>query len=132
MLNEALRLVSLVTSHTATLMVVIVWMFGVWALWTMPWHARKRRYIVAYWPWSWWLKWWGFDAQTMPWRTAYFLPETIDDPVLRAHEAIHFDQMDREGTFRFCVKYLWYAWKLGYHANPFEIEAYAKAEGNVR
>ena len=87
----------------------------------------KPRFVTAHWPVSWFLKRNQFWAIPNPFtRTVYCLPEYIDDPVMRGHELVHFEQMDREGTIRFCIKYLWFAWKYGYHANPYEIEAYAR------
>jgi hypothetical protein len=89
--------------------------------------TRKPRFIVAYWPISWFLRRNQFWAIPNPFtRTVYCLPQHIDDPVMRGHEMVHFEQMDREGTIRFCVKYLWFAWRYGYHDNPLEKEAYAR------
>lgn len=88
---------------------------------------RAPRFIVAPWWVTWFLKRNQFWAIPNPiTRTVYCLPEYIDDPVMRGHELVHFEQMDREGTLRFCVKYLWFAWKYGYRGNPFEQEAYAR------
>jgi hypothetical protein len=45
------------------------------------------------------------------------------------HEAVHFEQMDRDGTFTFVVKYLYYWVRFGYDNNPYEIEAYGRGKG---
>lgn len=87
---------------------------------------RNPRFVHAWGPWSWFLKRNDFIAIPMPWGTVYCLPEYIDDPIMRGHERVHFEQMDREGTLRFIVKYLCFAWKHGYRENPFEVEAYAR------
>jgi hypothetical protein len=74
-----------------------------------------------------WLRWHDFWAVPNPFtRTVYCLPEHIDDPIMRGHELVHFEQMDREGTLRWCIKYLWYAWRYGYASNPYEVAAYAR------
>ena len=87
---------------------------------------RAPRFVAAPWPWSWFLRRKQLWAIPMPWRTVYCLPEHIDDPVMRGHELVHYEQMEREGTLRFCVTYLWYAWRYGYRNNPYEQEAYAR------
>lgn len=87
---------------------------------------RNPCFVPAWGPWAWFLKRNEFIAIPMPWGTVYCLEEHIDDPIMRGHEMVHFEQMDREGTFRFVVKYLWYALRYGYWQNPYEIEAYAR------
>lgn len=47
---------------------------------------------------------------------------SLDERVLR-HERVHVEQWRRYGLFGFLVRYLWYHFKYGYDANPFEIEA---------
>jgi hypothetical protein len=59
-------------------------------------------------------------------QIVYCLPQHIDDPIMRGHELVHFEQIDRDGLVRFCVQYLWWAWKFGYYANPYEVEAYQR------
>lgn len=84
-------------------------------------------FIIAPRPIAWFLRRNNFWAIPNPFtRKVYCLPEHIDDPVMRGHELVHFEQMDREGTIRFCVKYLWFAARYGYWNNPFEIEAYKR------
>jgi hypothetical protein len=86
----------------------------------------QPRFVYAYWPWSWFLRKNGFAAIPMPWRTVYCLPEYIDDHIMRGHELVHFEQMERDGTVWFCVRYLWLTWKHGYTNNPYEVEAYRR------
>ena len=69
----------------------------------------------------------GFMAIAMPWRTVYLMPKYFNHVQLRYHESIHIEQMDRDGTLRFCVKYLWWLWRHGYWANPYEVEAYRRS-----
>jgi hypothetical protein len=88
---------------------------------------REPKFILAPWWISWFLHRMYFWAIPNPFtRKVYCLPEYIDDPIMRGHELVHFEQMDREGTIRFCVKYLWFAWRHGYWNNPLEIEAYKR------
>jgi hypothetical protein len=98
----------------------------------MPTLRWQPRFIKAYWPWSWFLRRNEFWAIPMPWRTVYCLPEHIDDWIMRGHELVHFEQMERDGTVVFCVRYLWLALKHGYHNNPYEVEAYARFGHHMR
>lgn len=68
----------------------------------------------------------GAIAITMPWRRIYVLAEWQHDRVLQRHEMIHIEQMERDGTVRFCWRYLWWSARYGYRNNPYEIEAYAR------
>lgn len=47
---------------------------------------------------------------------------SLDERTLR-HEWVHMEQWRRYGLFGFLGRYLWYHFKVGYEANPFEIEA---------
>lgn len=88
---------------------------------------REVRFIIAPWWAAWFLRRNQFWAIPNPFtRVVYCLPEYIDDPVMRGHEMVHFEQIDREGTLRWCIKYLWFAWRYGYASNPYEREAYAR------
>ena len=53
---------------------------------------------------------------------AYPKPYEITDEMY-AHELCHLEQVEREGRFKFVVKYLWYCLRYGYDANPYEVEA---------
>lgn len=44
------------------------------------------------------------------------------------HELIHFYQAQREGALLWNIRYYWYLWRIGYMANPYEIEAYARMD----
>ena len=82
-------------------------------------------------PWRWFLTKCGYRAITMPWRSIYVLAPYLECPILRTHERVHVWQMDRDGTVRFCVLYLWYQIRYGYRGNPYEIEAYVIAGGGL-
>ena len=60
----------------------------------------------------------------MPWRTIYVLSEHFRSEELRYHEMIHIEQLERDGSLRFCTLYLYYLIRYGYRRNPYEIEAY--------
>lgn len=83
----------------------------------------RPHFVIAYWPWNWFLRRQGFAAITMPWRSIYVLPHWLDHRQLRRHELVHIAQMRREGTIRFCCRYLWLCVTVGYWNNPYEIEA---------
>ena len=70
----------------------------------------------------WFLRRFGYAAITMPWRVVYMLPGQSGVRLLR-HEAKHLEQMDRDGTFVFLIKYFWWMARYGYYLNPYEIEA---------
>lgn len=59
------------------------------------------------------------------------LPEVFDDPAIRAHEAHHIAQIDRDGWWWFwpkiCFDFIWH----GYDTSPYEIEA-RTVEDDVR
>ncbi len=59
----------------------------------------------------------------MPWLSIYVLEDWINDKKLRRHELVHISQMRRDGPVRMVVKYLYYNIKIGYHNNPYEVEA---------
>ena len=90
----------------------------------------KAKFVPAYGPWRWFLRGGGYRAITMPWRTIYVLREHWHDPVLRRHERVHIEQIERDGAIRFTVLYLWYLVRYGYRQNPYEVEAYAR-EGDL-
>jgi hypothetical protein len=69
----------------------------------------------------------GLAGITMPWQTVYLMPEHWLNDSLRCHEAVHIEQIRRDGAFMFSVKYLWWLCRYGYWKNPYEIEAYGNA-----
>jgi hypothetical protein len=85
------------------------------------------RYRQAGWFWQWGLNQLGCVAIAMPWRTVYLMPKYFHHEKLRLHEAVHVEQMQREGTLRFCVLYLYWLCKYGYWEHPFELEAYRRS-----
>ena len=49
-----------------------------------------------------------------------------DEPALvywMPHELVHVQQVKRLGWFRFYISYIRWHFKVGYDANPFELEA---------
>jgi hypothetical protein len=84
-----------------------------------------RRYIIAGPFWSRVLPALGLIGIVMPiWRTCYLMPAYFNDPVVRAHEEVHFDQIDRDGRIIFTIKYLYFLARYGYWKSPYEVEAY--------
>lgn len=71
----------------------------------------------------WWLRRTGFSGITMPWGKVYIVPERFFDEGLRAHEAIHLEQLRRMGAMRFSLTYLWLLLRYGYANHPMEVEA---------
>jgi Domain of unknown function (DUF4157) len=55
------------------------------------------------------------------WRTVFLAPETRLDPELLLHEFRHVQQFGRSVWFP--VRYLWGSIRLGYHRNPYELDA---------
>jgi hypothetical protein len=82
---------------------------------------------IAWGPMRWFLLLGGFAAITMPWRRVYILDEWQWDEDIIKHECVHLSQIARDGPVWFTVRYLWWLARYGYEANPYEIEAYAKA-----
>ena len=70
----------------------------------------------------------GANAITMPWRRIYIMNARFNDPVLRRHEMVHIEQLERDGTIVFCTKYLWWIVRYGYWRNPYEVEAYRREQ----
>lgn len=83
--------------------------------------------VTAYGPWRWFLEWTGLAAITMPWGRVYILERYSLHQGLIDHECVHLEQIERDGAFMFSVKYLYWLAKYGYHNNPYETEAYARA-----
>ena len=85
------------------------------------------RFVAAGRFWQWALSKLGCAAIAMPWRTVYLLPKCYEHQQLRIHEAVHIEQMDRDGTIWFCIKYLWWLYRFGYWDHPYEQEAYRRS-----
>ncbi len=60
-------------------------------------------------------EWWGFAFFTI-----IFI--RYNEPHMIRHEQAHVDQWRRD-PWAFHIKYLWYNCTIGYHDNPYEIEA---------
>ncbi len=83
----------------------------------------RYKFVKAYGPFKWFLDTYGYSGITMPWRSIYVLSPYLHDTKLRRHELVHIAQMRRDGTLLFCIKYLWWCYKVGYWNNPYELEA---------
>jgi len=79
-----------------------------------------------------WMDFWGFKGLAMPFTdTIYFrTPEDVTDKLLK-HEKKHLEQMKRDGTVWFLIKYNWYWLTVGYVKNVYETEA-RKAEDEIK
>jgi hypothetical protein len=64
-----------------------------------------------------------YGGITLPPFGIFILAERLDEPALRAHELVHWEQYKRMGAVKFYATYLWYNVKYGYHNNPMEVEA---------
>ena len=58
-----------------------------------------------------------------PWRTIYLMPSHENDPAALRHELCHFEQMARDGTLTFMVKYPFQIIRYGYWNATYEVEA---------
>jgi hypothetical protein len=65
----------------------------------------------------------GWVAITLPWQTVYILPTVLDDIGVLKHEAVHCEQIARDGAVRWTLTYLWWCVRFGYWNNPYEVEA---------
>ena len=90
---------------------------------------REPKFMAAWGPFWWFLVQYGFLAVPMPWRVVYVLPEQIDSQVLREHERVHYEQMEKDGLLWWHLKYAWFLLIYGYWNNPYEVEAYRRYGG---
>jgi hypothetical protein len=90
---------------------------------------REPRFRNANWFWHWFLVRYDFWAIPMPWRVVHVLPDKLNSEVLRQHERVHYEQMEREGIIVWHLKYLVFLLKFGYRNNPYEVEAYNRFGG---
>jgi hypothetical protein len=58
-----------------------------------------------------------------PWRTIYLMPSHEHDTATLRHELCHLEQMERDGTLAFMLKYPWQIIRYGYWKAPYEVEA---------
>lgn len=68
-----------------------------------------------------------FGALVTPWKTIHIMEHRWDDNKLIEHELVHVDQINRLGSLKWTIMYLWYQIRYGYDKNPFEIEAREKS-----
>lgn len=66
-------------------------------------------------------------AVTMPWKTVYCRPGQEENYALAAHEAVHVEQIMRDGPITWTVKIFYYLMRYGYKNSPYEVEARTKA-----
>lgn len=92
----------------------------------LRWEPRFRN---AGWPWAWFLRRTGLWAIPMPWRVVHVIPEKVRNEILREHERVHYEQMEREGTIWWHVKYFVFLAIHGYRNNPYEVAAYKRYGG---
>jgi hypothetical protein len=82
---------------------------------------------IAPFPVLWFLKASNSLAITMPWRTVYCRPGEQGNLPLAAHEAVHVEQIKRDGAIKWTVTVFYYLIRYGYINSPYEREARAKA-----
>lgn len=61
-----------------------------------------------------------------PWKKIiikYIEKDAVINPKILKHEQQHLNQIEKEGSWKFVFKYLFYLLKYGYTNNPYEIEA---------
>lgn len=78
-------------------------------------------------PLLWFLKASNAWAITMPWKTVYCVPGQENNKALAAHEAVHIEQIERDGAIKWTLKIFYYLIRYGYLNSPYEIEARKKA-----
>lgn len=91
---------------------------------------REPWFRPANWLWQSFLCWSDLWAIPMPWRCVHvrrdiFVREGVMT-VLREHERVHYEQMEREGVISWHLKYAVFLLLYGYRNNPYEIEAYRR------
>lgn len=77
-----------------------------------------------------WKRWWSPPYGRFMGITLYpfvFLRKGVGEVLIR-HEIIHCWQVQKEGWFKFYLKYLWHAIIHAYRRIPAEKEAYRNAE----
>lgn len=76
-----------------------------------------------------WMRLWGFTGWSSLWGAIYVMPGFQHNKALIRHEAMHLEQMRRDGKARFMARYAWWTLRYGYQDNPYEAEARKAAEG---
>lgn len=72
---------------------------------------------------AWFLRINGVRAVTLPNKRIYALPGSETDADLFLHEAVHIEQIDRDGPVLWTIKVCWYLVRYGYKDSPYEVEA---------
>jgi hypothetical protein len=74
---------------------------------------------------SWFLFKFNYSAITMPWQTVHVRSDRIGPEYRKLidHEMVHIDQINKYGSIRWTLLYLYYSMRYGYINNPLEIEA---------
>lgn len=84
----------------------------------------------ANWFWEIFLKKTRLWAIPMPWRCVHVRRDIYSTSphleVLRQHERVHYEQMEKDGTIRWHLRYFWWLALKGYRKNPYEVEAYQR------
>jgi hypothetical protein len=76
-------------------------------------------------PLSWLLKLCGLGGCASFWGTIYALPGRENDERLIRHEKCHLDQIESDGPLIFSLVYIYWLFRFGNDANPYEVEARA-------
>jgi len=91
---------------------------------------REPWFRPANWFWQWFLARYDLWAIPMPWRVVHMRRDKFRAgpalDVICQHERVHYEQMEREGTILWHLKYFVFLVKYGYRDNPYEIEAYRR------
>ncbi len=74
---------------------------------------------------AWYMKRCGFLGWASFWSTIYVMPGHEHDQRLLRHECKHLEQIERDGSLLFALKYSWWILRHGYYMNPYEVEARA-------
>jgi hypothetical protein len=91
--------------------------------------VERESFVKAGWFWARVLPLLGGAAITMPWRRVYVLEVHWNDERLRRHEAVHLEQIERDGAIKFSIQYIWWCLRYGYRLNPYEVEAFKRDGG---
>lgn len=72
-----------------------------------------------------------FRGITLPPVGIFLCPDFFNDPELRAHEMVHWDQYKDSGAFGFYLRYIWGMFEAGfdYDLHHMEIEAENRVRG---
>jgi hypothetical protein len=77
----------------------------------------------------WFLKTFKYKAITMPWGVVHMLPSHLHDESIRAHEAVHLEQIARMGAVKWSATYLRDLIAHGYKDKDNILESEARNKG---